>query len=149
MQSLLLTPQDRILEVGTGTGYMAACLAKLGREVLTVDLFEDFRDEGAGRLAGHGIANVTLEIRDCARGWDGDEEIFDAIAVTASLPVLHEGFHRALTIGGRLFVVAGTPPAMEALLITRTGASQWATESLFETTIPPLVHAPEPDRFSF
>ncbi len=149
MQALMLNPDDRVLEVGTGTGYMAACLARLAREVLSVDIFEDFRDHAAGRLARHGIGNVTLEIRDCARGWDGEEALFDAIAVTGSLPVLHEGFHRALAIGGRLFVVVGTPPAMEALLITRTGADQWATESLFETSIPPLVHAPEPPKFSF
>ncbi|HSH30473.1 MAG TPA: hypothetical protein VK971_11240, partial [Thiohalobacter sp.] len=81
-------------------------------------------------------------------GWDA-EQGFDAIAVTGSLPLLHRGFHDALAVGGRLFVIVGEPPVMEAMLITRVAADQWATESLFDTSIAPLENAPRIENFDF
>jgi protein-L-isoaspartate(D-aspartate) O-methyltransferase len=90
---------------------------------------------------------VELAVRDAARGWDGRER-FDVIAVTGSLPQLHEGFHESLNIGGRLFLVVGEPPIMEALLVTRISEREWTTESLFETSLPPLVNASAPRAFA-
>ena len=148
LQSLALRPSDKVLEVGTGSGYLTACLAQLAGQVFSVDIHPDFKNAAERKLAGRNITNVELKIADAALGWDAQGE-FDAIAVTGSLPVLHQGFHRALRDGGRLFVVVGTPPIMEALLITRIGADQWAQESLFDTVIPPLVNAVGPARFKF
>lgn len=148
LQSLALQPTDKVLEIGTGSAYVTACLARLAAQVLSVDIFADFKNAAERKLAGQNIANVELKTEDAAAGW-GAENQFDAIAVTGSLPVLHQGFHRALTVGGRLFVIVGTPPIMEALLITRIGPDQWAQESLFDTMVPPLVNAPAPARFSF
>ena len=148
LQSLMIEPTDDILEIGTGSGYLTACLAKLGNSVHSVEIYEDFIESAGARLEQHGIRNVTLEQGDAAAGWQGDKR-FDAIAVTGSLPVLHQGFHPLLNPGGRLFVIAGKPPVMQALLITRAGEQEWNHESLFEISLPALVNAPEPEAFKF
>jgi protein-L-isoaspartate(D-aspartate) O-methyltransferase len=148
LQSLTIRSTDSILEIGTGSGYLTACLAKLGGSVHSVDLYEDFIEQARARLEQHAIKNVTFEQGDAAAGWKSDTG-FDVIAVTGSLPVLHRGFHTRLNRGGRLFVIAGTPPIMQALLITRVGDQEWNQESLFETSIPALVNANEPEKFTF
>ncbi|MGD8616145.1 MAG: protein-L-isoaspartate O-methyltransferase [Gammaproteobacteria bacterium] len=147
LQSLSLTPTDSVLEIGTGSGYLCACLARLAGRVHSVDIHEDFVEQAAGKLESQGIGNVTLEAVDAAGGWSNGG--FDAIAVTGSLPVLHEGFHTALKPGGRLFVIVGRPPIMQALLITRVGEQEWNQESLFETSVPALRNAPQPEAFTF
>ena len=148
LQSLTIRPTDSILEIGTGSGYLTACLAKLGDKVVSVDLFDDFIEQARDRLEQQAIKNVTFEHGDAAAGWKSDTG-FDVIAVTGSLPVLHDGFHTLLNPGGRLFVITGKPPVMQALLITRVGSQEWNQESLFETSIPALVNASEPDKFNF
>ncbi len=148
LQSLDIDPADSILEIGTGSGYLTACLAGLGGSVHSVDLYDEFIQSAGSKLEKHNITNVTFETGDAAAGWNSDTR-FDAIAVTGSLPTLHRGFHTLLNPGGRLFVIVGKPPIMQALLITRVGEQEWNQESLFETSIPPLVNAPEPDTFRF
>ena len=148
LQSLTIQPNDSILEIGTGSGYLTACLAKLGGRVHSVDLYEDFIEQARTRLEQQGIKNVTFEQGDAAAGWKSDKG-FDVVAVTGSLPVLHHGFHTLLNSGGRLFVITGKPPVMQALLITQVGNQEWNQESLFETSIPALVNASEPDKFNF
>jgi len=146
LQALEPQPQEHGLEIGTGTGYVTACLARLCGEVISVDLHPDFAEIAAEHLAAHGLRNVHLETGDAARGWQ-DGRRYDVIVVTGSLPMLHGGFHRSLTVGGRLGVIVGEPPIMEALLITRIDDDQWATESLFDTSLPPLVGAPRKRHF--
>ena len=148
LQALDLRPGDKALEIGTGSGYLTACLARLAGTVVSVDIFADFKYATERKLAALSIENVELKVEDAAAGWNAEAQ-FDAIAVTGSLPVLHQGFHRSLTLGGHLFVIVGKPPIMEALLITRTGTDQWATESLFDTAIPPLLNAEQPPQFQF
>lgn len=148
LQSLLLKPTDSVLEIGTGSGYLTACLAKLAGSVHSVDIFADFIEEAGSKLEKHGINNVTFENIDAATGLDTPQR-YDAIAVTGSLPLLHHGYHELLNPGGRLFVIVGKPPIMQALLITRTGDQEWREESLFEISIPPLINAPQPDAFRF
>ncbi|MBY5268526.1 protein-L-isoaspartate O-methyltransferase family protein [Spiribacter salinus] len=147
MQALDPHPHERVLEIGTGSGYLAACLAQMASHVTSVELHPAFSENAQKTLDREGVRNVHLETGDAARGWD-DGRQYDVIAVTGSLPELHEGFHRALTPGGRLFVIHGKPPIMEALLITRVGEDQWSRESLFDTSAPPLVGAPVTRTFS-
>lgn len=148
LQALNITPQDSILEVGTGSGYLTACLASLGRHVTSMDIFPEFTATAGERLAAQGITNVTLATADAANGLDNDAQ-FDVIAVTGSLPLLTRQFHENLDTGGRLFVISGKLPIMEALLITRINRDNWSRESLFETCLPPLEHASRPQGFVF
>ena len=148
LQALAIEPHDSILEIGTGSGYVTACLANMGQHVTSIDIIPEFTEAAAAKLAAHDIANITLSSSDASDGIDSDER-FDAIAVTGSLPVLQQQFHRNLKIGGRLFVITGSLPIMEAWLITRVDENNWASECLFETCIPPLQHATEPQAFVF
>lgn len=148
LQELALKPGDRILEVGTGSGYMTALLANLGGHVISVDVVPEYTRAAGARLAAHGIANVTLETGDAARGWDRHAP-YDAIVLTGSVPVLPSGFVNELSTGGRLLAVVGEPPVMEAQLVTSIAAGACNTMGLFETCIAPLKNAPQPARFVF
>jgi protein-L-isoaspartate(D-aspartate) O-methyltransferase len=141
LQAVDPQPSEQVLHIGTGSGYLAACLAHMAAHVTSVDIFPDFKDMAQKNLAEQGIANVTLETGDAARGWN-DGRRYDVVVVGASLPELHRGFHESLNVGGRLFLIVGKPPIMEALLITRIAEDQWAHESLFETSTPALINAP-------
>lgn len=148
LQSLAISHSDNILEVGSGSGYLTACLAQLGNRVHSVDIFEEFVTSTGEKLARQGIDTVTLDTTDAASGWNPEEQ-FDVIALTGSLPVLHKGFHNSLATGGRMFVITGKPPIMQALLITRIDASEWQQETLFETSVPALINATLAETFSF
>ena len=148
LQELTLAPEDRILEVGTGSGYMTALLASLGRHVYSVDIIPEFTQTAGAKLHPHGIANVTLETGDAARGWDRHAP-YDAVVLTGSVPVLPEAIPGSLRPGGRLIVVVGEPPVMEAQLITCIGGGAYSTTGLFETCIAPLRNALQPERFVF
>jgi protein-L-isoaspartate(D-aspartate) O-methyltransferase len=127
---------------------MTALLASLCRHVYSVDIVPEFTRGAAARLAAHGIANVTLETGDAARGWDRHEP-YDVIVLTGSVPVLSERFQQSLGPGGRLLAVVGTAPAMQALLITRTAGDACHSVALFETCIASLKNAPQPQGFVF
>ncbi len=146
LQSLQVEPGDRILEVGTGSGFVTAMLARLGGHVTSIEVHDSLRSAAQAKLDAHAIENVDLHTGDASRGWERAAR-YDVIAVTGSLPVLGECFQNSLAVGGRLFVIVGQEPAMEALLITRSGESQCATESLFETVVPPLSGVEAPQRF--
>ena len=147
LQSLDVQADDRALDVGTGSGFFAACLGGLARSVRSIDIFPDFVDTARASLARTGVHNVIVESMDAMTlAIDG---AYDVIALTGSLPVYDPRFERALAVGGRLFVVVGRGPVMEARRITRTGPADWVRESLFETVMDPLIHAPEPPRFVF
>jgi len=148
LQELALAPEDRILEVGTGSGYMTVLLASLGNPVYSVDIVPEFTQTAGIKLAAHGVTNVTLESGDAARGWDRHAP-YDAVVVTGSLPVLPDAFARSLRPGGRLIVVVGEPPVMEAQLIACVAAGAYSTTGLFETCIAPLRNAVQPERFVF
>lgn len=146
LQALAVQPEDTVLEVGTGSGYFTALLARLGRHVYSVEIDPELSRAAGEKLREHGIDNVTLEVGDAARGW-AKHMPYNVIAITGSLPVLPEAFREQLTIGGRLVAVVGEAPVMEAVLIRRLGEHEWSEESLFETVIPPLRNAPKPHRF--
>jgi len=138
LQALNVEPHDRILDVGTGSGFLAACLSKLGGLVHTVDIHREFVEKARERIRGLGLSRITLEVSDLGRGLGDLDQHYDVIAITGALPVMHKGFHRALRLGGRMFVVTGTAPVMEALLITRVDVARWASQSLFDTYLPAL-----------
>lgn len=147
LQALNIQADETVLEVGTGSGYVTALLASLAEHVYSVDINTEMTRTAGEKLADHGIINVTLETGDAARGWDAHAP-YDVIVLTGSLPLLPENFKQALTVGGRLLAIVGDAPAMDVVLITRVGESEWTQETLFETDLPPLINAPEPERFS-
>lgn len=148
LQELAVTPEDRILEIGTGSGYMTALLASQGAHVYSVDIIDEFTRSAVARLAQQGIHNVTLETGDAARGWDKHGP-YDVIVLTGSTPVLADGFQQSLKAGGRLFAVVGVAPAMEARLVTCTAAGVYGAIGLFETVVPMLRNAPQRAGFVF
>lgn len=148
VQSLGLRDTDSVLEIGTGSGYMTALLAGLGRHVYSVDIVPEFTHSAAARLAAAGIRNVTLDSGDAARGWDKHGP-YDAIVLTGSVPVLPESFQQSLNPGGRLIAVVGEAPVMQTQLVTRGQGGACCTVTLFETCIPPLRNALQPQRFVF
>jgi protein-L-isoaspartate(D-aspartate) O-methyltransferase len=145
LQALQVEPIDEVLVVGTGTGYLTACLARLAKRVTSVDIFPDFATAAAPKLAACGIRNVELLTADAlSLSYPGR---FDAIAVTGSVPTLDDHFVSMLRPQGRLFIVVGREPAMEARLITLQPNGTTTTESLFETVLAPLVNAERPEPF--
>ncbi|HEY3858428.1 MAG TPA: protein-L-isoaspartate O-methyltransferase [Gammaproteobacteria bacterium] len=148
LQALDPKPTDSVLEIGTGSGYFAACLAKRAREVFSVDIHPDFIESAGKTLKGLGFKNVRLETRDGTR-LDWLEQRHDVIVVTGSLPAYDQTYAEHLSVGGRLFVIVGSSPVMEALVVTRTAEDAWARVSLFETDIPALKNAAPPRRFRF
>jgi protein-L-isoaspartate(D-aspartate) O-methyltransferase len=148
LQELAVNPNDRILEIGTGSGYMTALLASQGAHVYSVDIVDEFIHGAGTKLAQHGIHNVTLEAGDAAHGWDKHGP-YDVIVLTGSTPVLPGAFQLSLKTGGRLFAVVGVVPAMEAQLITCATSGAYGTVGLFETVIPALRNASQRARFVF
>ncbi|MCY3730120.1 MAG: protein-L-isoaspartate O-methyltransferase [Rhodospirillaceae bacterium] len=145
LQALDPDPADTVLEVGTGSGFLTACLAALAGRVVSVDIFPEFTADTAGKLRRDGVHNVELRTAD-ALALDRDER-FDAIAVTGSVPELDDTFVRLLRPGGRLFVVVGRAPVMDALLIGTDPHGNRAQDTQFETVVSPLVNAGRPEPF--
>ncbi len=147
LQALELTSDDRVLEVGTGSGYLTACLAKLAGSVVSIELYPDLLEGARDKLEAASIDNVELLEMDAMR--ELPEGRFDAIAVTGSIQRFDPRFVEALKPGGRLFVVVGDAPVMDARLVRFEGENDWFSESLFETVLKPLVHGAEPPGFAF
>lgn len=147
LQALDAEPNDVALLVGAGTGYVAACLGRLVARIRALEIFPDLAEQARTNLLSVAVNNASVDVED---GMQVDEQgAYDVIAVTGALPVYDERFQRALRIGGRLFVVVGSEPVMEAWRITRIGEREWQRESLFETVIEPLINAPRPPAFVF
>ncbi len=148
LQEVAPAKTDRILEIGTGSGYMAALLAAMGAHVYSVEIDPGLKAAGEAALARNGVRNVTVELGDGARGWPRHGP-YDVIVLTGSEPVLAEGFLESLRVGGRLFAVVGEAPVMQARLYTRTAPDAVGATTLFETVVAPLRNAPQPERFVF
>ncbi len=147
LQALGLQGNEKVLEIGTGSGFMTACLARLCAHVSSIDIYADFLESAEHKLGNAGIGNIELMQMDATRELPDGQ--FDAIAVTGSLAEFEPRFVEALTDGGRLFIVVGSGPAMGARLIERTGEHDWKTVSLFETDLAPLVSHKLPSGFTF
>jgi len=147
LQELELKGSESVLEVGTGSGYLTALLARLAGEVVSVEINPRLLVEGRAHLAAAGVRNARLQGGDGARGWGA--ETYDAIVLTGSTPVLPDAWLKQLKPNGRLFAVLGDPPAMTARLTRWTAPGAIVHEDLFETVIAPLKNAPQPARFVF
>lgn len=148
LQELELKKTDKVLEIGTGSGYMTVLLASSARLVHTVERIPEFKMQAEKKLAEHGITNVVAEVGDAARGWPRQGP-YDAIVLTGSVPILAEAFLESLTVGGRLLAIIGEAPAMRARLYTRYSESGIRHDDLFETVIPMLYNAPQVEKFIF
>lgn len=156
LQELQVKKTDRILEVGSGSGYLSALLARKGEYVYSVEIVPELKTMAEKNLQAHGICNVAVEQGDAACGWPSHGP-YDVIVLTGSTPVLPEAFQKSLKTGGRLFAVVGDAPAMQAVLVTcvvqevkaeeKPGA--YNTVGLFETCISLLKNAKQPERFVF
>jgi protein-L-isoaspartate(D-aspartate) O-methyltransferase len=147
LQALGATTADRALEIGTGTGYLCACLSLLCGSTQSIDIHPELTATATANLRSVAKARARIETRDAFDPAPLGE--FDVIAVTGSLPVYDARFERCLRVGGRLFAVVGTAPVMEAMLVRRVDENEWTRESLFETVIDPLINATAPQRFVF
>ncbi len=148
LQSLNLVSSDRVLEVGTGSGYLTALLAHQCAHVLTVEFRPGLLELAQQKLDRRGYGNILFEHGDGIDGWQPNEP-YEAIVLTGSVATPRKAIERQLTIGGRLFLVIGESPAMEARLITRVGESEFRSETLFETDIAPLIGGEAAPQFKF
>jgi protein-L-isoaspartate(D-aspartate) O-methyltransferase len=147
LQALELNRDDSILEIGTGSGFLTACLARLGGLVTSIDIYDKFVQDTAVRLREAGIENTTLTTMDATQELPAGQ--YNAIIVTASVQTLDTRFIEALQPGGRLFVVVGSAPVMDARLMRRADDGYLQCESLFETELAALVNSTLPPQFSF
>jgi protein-L-isoaspartate(D-aspartate) O-methyltransferase len=147
LQALLPQAHETVLEIGAGTGYLTACLARLAGRVTGVEANETLAAAARRNLASLGIDNAEILVGD---GFSMDfAGGYHVICVNGSLPEWTDRFQQLLTVGGRLFAVTGRPPAMTARKVTRNGESEWRSEDVFETCLPPLAGAPQPEEFAF
>lgn len=148
LQALQIGADDSILEIGTGTGFTAACMARLGAMVTSYEIHAALSKAAADRMAELGIHNVELVVGDAFNA-SLAPDTFKVIAVTGSIPCYDESLEILLAPGGRMFVVVGEAPAMTAMLVTRNDDGEIWKENLFETVVPALHNAPEPSHFTF
>ncbi|MBL3526317.1 MAG: protein-L-isoaspartate O-methyltransferase [gamma proteobacterium endosymbiont of Lamellibrachia anaximandri] len=150
IQILAIQPEDQVLEVGTGSGFLSACLAKLANRVVSIDIHKDFTEMAERNLDALEIRNVLLRTSD-AMTTPSPDGPFDAIAVTGSVPTSAQAeiFRQQLKPGGRLFIIIGTAPVMEAWLITRESETTFREEIILETEQVPLESTTQPEAFEF
>lgn len=148
LQELHLSRGDKVLEVGTGSGYLTALLSALAGHVTSVEIVLELSAMAKQHLHAYHRENLTLEVGDASHGW-GNGASYDAIVLTGSTPVLPEAFQSSLKIGGRLFAIVGDAPVMEAKLITCVAPDIYETTNIMETSVAPLQNAQQPKRFVF
>lgn len=145
LQSLALKTDDTVLEVGTGSGFLTACLSRLAKAIVSIDIIAEFASDARKKLDHLNIQNVELRTQDFFDLNENNQ--FDAIAITGSLPSIEERFIQMLRPGGRMFVIIGQKPVMEAFLITQNSHGKWMRESLFETVVAPLSNTTHHEPF--
>ena len=149
LQALELGPRDAVLEVGTGSGYLTAAMAMQCARVRSFDRHEDFISAARPRISALGLGAVELAVGDAYDAGSLGAGSWDAVVLTGSLPVYDTRFEQRLAVGGRMFVVVGTAPIMQASLVRRVSDTEWVRDTLFETVLAPLVGATQPVRFRF
>ena len=148
LQALAIKPSDHILEVGTGSGFITACLAKLGNHVMSYEIHESLTEQAREKLALAGISNVSLHTANVLTD-KPSASTFDVIAVTGSLPEYDDSLQQLLSPGGRMFVIVGQSPVMQAMLVTCDADGQFQRNVLFETDTQALEGVPTVNEFVF
>lgn len=146
LQDLAVRPTDTVLEVGTGSGYMAALLASMAQRVITVEIDTDLAAQARTNLRNAGIQNVEVRQADGAKMSVVDGS-FDVIALSGSVAEIPHKLLNLLKVGGRLGAIVGEDPIMRATIVTRTGDSTFSTVTGWDTVAPRLLNFPEPSRF--
>lgn len=152
LQEAAITKHENVLEIGAGSGYMAALLAHRARHVTTVEIEPELKALAERNLAACGVANASVVLGDGAQGWTGNGQNsapYDVIVISGSLPVLPQAFLQQIKVGGRILAIVGEAPVMSAELVTRTSDVEFQTVKLFETLIKPLRNAAVPSHFQF
>jgi protein-L-isoaspartate(D-aspartate) O-methyltransferase len=152
LQEAAIRKHETVLEIGAGSGYMAALLAHRALHVTTVEISPELKAMAERNLAEYGVDNVEVVLGNGANGWEGSGQFaapYDVIIISGSLPVLPDAFLRQLKVGGRLLCVIGEPPVMQAQLVTRTSEAGFNTRNMFETSVTPLRQAAQPSHFKF
>jgi protein-L-isoaspartate(D-aspartate) O-methyltransferase len=150
LQEAAIRKHETVLEIGAGSGYMAALLAHRALHVTTVEISPELKAMAERNLAEYGVDNVEVVLGNGANGWEGSGQFaapYDVIIISGSLPVLPDAFLRQLKVGGRLLCVIGEPPVMQAQLVTRTSEAGFNTRNMFETSVTPLRQAAQPSHF--
>ncbi len=147
LQALNIEPHERVLEIGTGSGYVTALLSQLAGSVTTEEIYADLSAQAAERLQAMNLNNVDFVVTDSLKNRQFFNR-YDVIVVTGSLPVFDPIFQEQLEIGGGLFIIVGESPVTEVLLITRVSENEWTQLSLFETDLPALIGAPTINKFT-
>lgn len=148
LQALGVKTGDSVLEIGTGSGFVTACLAKLGGIVTSYEIHGALSEKASQRLIENNVKNIELVVGDALHATLAPRSL-DAIAVTGSVQVYPKNLEELLAPGGRMFVVIGEAPAMQAMLVSRNDTGEIWKENLFETVLPALENAPQPDHFVF
>jgi len=149
LQAVAPNPTERVLEIGTGSGFLTACLALTACSVRSLEIREDLASTARRHLEAAAVRNATIEHCDAYAEGALGTIAWDVIVLTGSLPLPDGRFERQLAVGGRLFAVIGTGPVMEATLIERLSSEQWRRTVLFETSLKPLVGARAKEVFAF
>jgi len=148
LQEVQVKKHENVLEIGAGSGYMAALLAHKARHVTTVEILPELKTMAETNLARAGISNVTVELGNGAQGWTKGAP-FDVIVISGALEELPEAFLKQLKVGGRVAAIIGQAPVMTAQVITRVSETAYDTVKVFETNVKPLVDAVTASRFTF
>ena len=148
LQEVGVRKHETVLEIGTGSGYMAALLAHRAAKVTTVEINPETAELAKKNLANAGIHNVTVEVGNGAQGWEKGAP-YDVIVISGALEVLPEAILKQVKVGGRIAAIVGQAPVMEAAIISRTGENTYSTIKVFETNVRYLTGAPVPSHFQF
>lgn len=147
LQTLAIRKHEHVLEIGAGSGYMAALFAHKARHVTTLEIDPVLKELAQRNLSQYGITNVSVELADAAQGWGS--ALYDVIVFSGSLPVLPDNVLQQIKVGGRLFAIVGERPIMSAQIVTRLSEETYTTTKLFETNVKPLRNAATPSHFTF
>lgn len=148
LQELQVKKHESVLEIGAGSGYMAALLAYKARHVTTIEINPALKEMAQQNLARANVSNVTVELGNGSEGWATGAP-FDVIVISGALEVLPEVFLKQLKVGGRIAAIVGVAPVMQCVIVTRVADAAWDTVQVFETNVKPLASAPQPSHFAF
>lgn len=148
LQELQVKKHESVLEIGAGSGYMAALLAYKARHVTTIEINPALKEMAQQNLARANVSNATVELGNGSEGWAAGAP-FDVIVISGALEVLPEVFLKQLKVGGRIAAIVGVAPVMQCVIVTRVADAAWDTVQVFETNVKPLASAPQPSHFAF